>query len=257
MKGARLAEVRPAEAGRSSAFRSRPYGPSGAIFQRWFVAAQHGLDEVTKAKFRTPRLCLGLELADHDDCAGRDQRMDASRLGVLDQRAVPVRVDPAAGPQRRHSTRRNMAVYRRGLPVQRRRLRAVQLVCVAHGHYLARRDRQLLHADLGEPDGLADSRRASEHQGGDRFGVVRQRTDRARLSGGDGAVGGRAAACALLRPQLGRRHGLHEMGAHVGGLARDHGVADRARRGRLRGGGYCCSTECRRRRRCRSKPFWR
>ena len=71
---------------------------------------------------------------------------------------------------------------------------------------------------------------------GHRVGVVRQRIERARLSGGDGAVGGRAAACALLRAQLGRRHGLHEMGAHSGRLARHHGLADRARRGRLRRG---------------------
>ena len=157
---------------------------------------------------------LGPELADHDDRTGRDQRMDASRPGILAQRVVPVCIDPAAGPQRRHSTRRNMAAYRRGLHVQRRRFRAVQLVCLARLFHLAGGDRQLFHADLGEPDGLADPRRAPEHQSGSRVGAVHQRIDRADLSGGDGAICGRAAACALLRAQLGRRHGLHEMGAH-------------------------------------------
>src|SRR6476659_9969936 len=77
------------------------------------LAARIGRNHQGQAAARAPGFCLGLELADHDDRIGRDECVDASLPGVLDQRAVPVCVDPAARPQRRHSTRRDLAAYRR------------------------------------------------------------------------------------------------------------------------------------------------
>ena len=259
MKGARFRKSTGRGRCESSRISLAPARAIRAISQRWFVASQHGLDEITKAKLLLVLLAfvwglswpiMTIALAEISVWTLRVLGFSISALSLF----ALIRLQGRSAAIPRGVTWLHIVAASH---VQRRRLRAVQLVCLARGHHLAGRDRQLFHADLGEPDGLADSRRAPEHQGGHRFGVVRQRTDRARLSGGDGAVGGRAAACALLRAQLGRRHGLHEMGAHAGRLARHHGVADRARRGRLRCGAVDVPRSAGAGGWCRSKPFWR
>ena len=102
----------------------------------------------------------------------------------------------------------------------------------ADGEHLAGHHRQLLDAGLGQPDGLFRAARA--HQRAVRAGpcAVRRGPRRAGLSRGGNiyARTDRPAARARLRARLGRRHGLHEMGAHQGRPAGDHVLAGHGRR---------------------------
>ena len=132
-------------------------------------------------------------------------------LGAFDAHGGSVRLGQALGSQPRHCPRHRAVARRRRLPGQRRRLRTLRLLCSALRHHLAGGDRQLFHADLGKPDGVADPRRAIDPASGHRIGAVRRRPP-ARRSGRRPAIGRGIAARTRLRALLGRRHRLHEMG---------------------------------------------
>ena len=200
------------------------------------MPSQRGIDEATRA-----RLLLVL-LAFVWGLSWPITKIALEEVGVFTLRALGFSISAASlfaviflqGRSPSIPARCGLAAPVRRVGLQYHRVRPVQLVRPTRRHHLSRGHHQLLDAGLGQPDGVADSARAPDHDRQHRVGALHGRPCHADRARGDDTVGRRHAARARLRTLLGRRDNLHEMGTNPGRSARRHGVADRDRRRVLR-----------------------